>query len=45
VTGRVRGAVVAEPERGVRGAENRVDLESREVGVESGDLSRVGRVV
>src|ERR1039458_4991630 len=43
-TGRVHGAVVAEPERGVRGGENCVDLESHKVGVESGDLPRVGRV-
>jgi deazaflavin-dependent oxidoreductase (nitroreductase family) len=43
-TSRLHGAVVAEPERGVRGGEDRVDLEGRKVGVESGDLPGVGRM-
>jgi deazaflavin-dependent oxidoreductase (nitroreductase family) len=43
-TSRLHGAVVAESQRGVRGGEDCVDLEGRQVGVESGDLPGVGRM-
>ncbi|MFC9236377.1 hypothetical protein ACFTZK_07970 [Streptomyces decoyicus] len=38
----VFGFLVAQPKRGVRGHENRIDLERREVSVEFGDLPGVG---
>ena len=40
----VHGFLVAEPQRGVRGDEHRVDLEGRKVGVRVGDLPGISGV-